>query len=1021
LAQRCAGVQPPAPLFGSLLNYRHSRPTVSTWQGTRVVGGDERTNFPLTVSVSDFANAFVVHAQCVARIGAQRIATYLLTALEGLAAALEEGRSQPACTLPVLPDEERSLLLDRFNATTATYPRHTLLQQLFEAQCAIQADAPAAVLGAGEITYAQLNERANRIAHRLLVLGAKPDDRVAICLERSFDMVAGLLGILKAGCGYVPLDPAYPQDRLDYMLADCAPAAILTQASLRARLHTGAPVLVLDDAAEQSKLAAANAENPDPLAMGLTAANLAYVIYTSGSTGQPKGVAMPQSGLLNLIAWQRGTLPGSHGARTLQFAALGFDVAFQEIFSTLCGGDCLVLIDETVRQDPRELVELVRAQRVERMFLPFIALQNFADAADGVALPDLRTVVTAGEQLRTSPALRRLFAAGTGRLLHNHYGPTESHVVTAFTLPADPDEWSALPPIGKPIANARIRILDANGQLVPAGVAGEIHIGGVGVARGYLNRQELTAERFINDPFLPGGRLYKTGDLGRWLPDGNIDYLGRNDFQVKIRGFRVELGEIEAALAACAGVREAAVLAREDQPGDKRLVAYLVGEADTAELRAALAASLPEYMIPSAFMRLDAFPLTPNGKLDRKALPAPDQSAVIARAYTAPAGPVETALAAIWRDLLKFDRVGRDDHFFELGGHSLLVISLIERLGRQGVRASVRDVFDAPVLAALAERIGGVRTEHAEPAVPPNRIAPDCHAITPDMLPLAELTQEEIDIIAARVPGGCSNIQDIYPLAPLQQGILFHHLMEQQGDAYLLRWVISFDSRTRLDAYLAALQQVINRHDALRTAIAWEGLRQPMQVVQRRAALPVNELACAAGDDALTLLLERSDPRRVRLDLARAPLMAATTVCDGDEWMLALHCHHIVTDHISIERIVDEMRSYMAGTAGSLPAPQPYRDFIAQLRSVPEAEHEAWFRSQLGDIDEPTLGFGLLDVHGSGARIDEAVIELDAGLAERVRAAARERGVSPAVLFHVAWAQVLALASGRDDVVFGTT
>jgi acyl-coenzyme A synthetase/AMP-(fatty) acid ligase/acyl carrier protein len=428
------------------------------------------------------------------------------------------------------------------------------------------------------------------------------------------------------------------------------------------------------------------------------------VIYTSGSTGQPKGVAMAQRPLLNLLDWQReAIIESSPQARTLQFAALGFDVAFQEIFSTLCAGGCLVLINEKVRQDPRALVTLVKEQRVERMFLPFIALQNFAEAAAqaGHALPALRTVVTAGEQLRNSPAIARLFDAVSGRRLHNHYGPTESHVVTAHTLDADSARWPALPPIGRPIANAQIHILDAHGLPAPIGVAGEIHIGGTCLANGYLNRPELTRERFADG-------LYKTGDLACWRVDGTIDYLGRNDFQIKIRGFRVELGEIEAKLATCTGVRGAAVLAREDRPGDKRLVAYVVADTplSAVSLRAELAAQLPDYMVPGAFVQLDAFPLSPNGKLDRKALRAPDEAALALRSYVPPEGETETALAAIWQSLLGASQVGRDDDFFELGGHSLLALQMSVSLREQfDVDLPLRTLFERTTLAALGDAI----------------------------------------------------------------------------------------------------------------------------------------------------------------------------------------------------------------------------------------------------------------------------------------------------------------------------
>ncbi|WP_146064139.1 phosphopantetheine-binding protein, partial [Mycetohabitans endofungorum] len=396
--------------------------------------------------------------------------------------------------------------------------------------------------------------------------------------------------------------------------------------------------------------------------------------------------------------------------------------------------------------------------------------------------------------------------------------------------------------VGTRIPDLTIYLLDAHSQPVPLGAVGELSIGGAGVARGYLNRPALTAERFVPDPFSDdaGARLYKTGDVARYLPDGNLEFVGRNDDQVKIRGFRIEPGEIEACLTAHPQVRDAVVLATGEGSA-KRLVAYVQAEADAhlaSTLRAQVAASLPEYMVPSAFVRLDAWPLTPNGKLDRRALPAPDDEALAHQAYEAPQGELETTLATIWAELLSVERVGRHDSFFALGGHSLLAVQLIERLRRRGLSVSVRLLFEAPTLSALAQTLG----QRRDVAVPPNVITPDTTAITPSMLPLIELTQADIDKIVEQVPGGVANIQDIYALSPLQDGLLFHHLLASTGDPYLLIVQLAFDTRARLDQYLHALQQVIDRHDILRTAFVWEGLSTPAQVVWRHARLPVTEL-----------------------------------------------------------------------------------------------------------------------------------------------------------------------------------
>ncbi|MBV9678562.1 MAG: amino acid adenylation domain-containing protein, partial [Acidobacteriaceae bacterium] len=581
-------------------------------------------------------------------------------------------------------------------------------------------------------------------------------------------------------------------------------------------------------------------------------------------------------------------------------------------------------------------------------------------------------------------------------------------------------------PIGRPINNTQIYILDADCRPVPIGVAGELYIGGAGLARGYGRRPALTAERFVANPYgAPGARMYRTGDLARWRADGNIEYLGRSDFQVKIRGFRIELGEIEAKLAACPGVREAVVIAREDQPGDKRLVAYVVAhegvELQAEALRQQLSTVLADYMVPAAYVELEQLPLTPNGKLDRRALPAPDVSAVVTHAYEAPQGEVEQVLAEIWQQLLQVERVGRQDHFFELGGHSLLAVTLLARLRQQGLQADVRALFTSPTLAAFA---AAVSAQSGLVEVPPNRIPRDCERITPEMLPLVQLAPEQIERIVRGVPGGAANVQDIYPLAPLQEGILFQHLVAGEGDPYLLPLLLSFDSRGRLDSYLEALQAVIARHDILRTAVVWEGLPEPVQVVWRQAPLVVEELVLEeVGDDRAGQLRAYAGRRQYRLDVRQAPLLRGFRTYDAAQgrWLLLLWSHHLVIDHTTLEILQEEIQAHLLGKAELLPQPLPFRNFVAQARlGVSEAEHQEFFRQMLGEVEEPTAPFGLLDVRGDGSSIEEARREVEAGLAWRLRQRARQLGVSAASVFHLAWAQVLARVSGREDVVFGT-
>jgi amino acid adenylation domain-containing protein len=930
--------------------------------------------------------------------------------------------TRPVDAIPLLSARERRQVLVDWNATETEYPADKCLHELFEAQVDRTPDTVALVYEQHALTYAQLNEQANRLAHHLRTLGVGPDTRLAICIERSLEMVVGLLAILKAGGAYVPLDPAYPADRLGHMLADCAPLAVLTDSrsrSLLEALDLQAPLIDLQ--ADAPKWAEQSGSDLACADIGLKPEHLAYVIYTSGSTGAPKGAMNEHRGVVNRLHWMQSAYRLNDGDAVLQKTPFSFDVSVWEFFWPLLSGARLVMARPEGHKNPAYLVDIIRDAQITTLHFVPSMLQAFLEDEGCASCAGVVRVICSGEALQAT-LVRRFHDRLPAAELHNLYGPTEAAVdVTAWRCDTQA-ELSSIP-IGRPIANTRIYILDGHREPVPIGVAGEIHIGGVQVGRGYLNRPELSAERFLADPFSaePGARVYRTGDLGRWLADGNIEYLGRNDFQVKIRGFRIELGEIETRLVEHPAIREAVVLAF-DEGDDKRLVAYYVSDKslEVGALRLHLAASLPEYMVPAAFVRLASLPLSPNGKLDRKALPAPEGDAYSRSSYEAPQGEVEEALARVWTELLKVERIGRNDNFFELGGHSLMAVKLIERMRRDGLSTDAHALFAAPTLAGLA---AACRRER-DIEIPPNLIPEGCDNITPAMLPLIEFSQDEIDRVTASVPGGVENVQDIYPLAPLQEGVLFHHMLEKEGDAYLMCSLLTFAGRKRLDEFLTALQAVIDRHDVLRTAVAWEGLSQPAQVVWRRAPLAIEEVEfdTAAGDVA-EQLQKRFDPRRWRLDVRQAPLIRAFFARDSanGRWLLLLLHHHLMEDVTTVFALFKEIRAHILGEADRLPASIPFRDFVVKARQgASPAEHEAFFQSMLGDVDEPTTPFGLLNAQGDGAGIEESLVALDPDLARRLRKQARQLGVSTASLFHLAWALVVARTSGRDDVVFGT-
>ncbi|MGG5272672.1 amino acid adenylation domain-containing protein [Pseudomonas syringae pv. coryli] len=1012
-----------SPLFQAMLSWQNTPPAELALEGLELTLLDSvarTTKYDVSLDLAEVEGRIVGSLEYATALFDRETAQRYVAYLERVLRAMVENERQVVGAIELLGETERRQVLVEFNATHQAWPQDLLVHQLFEQQAQQQPQALALVCGDERVTYADLNERSNQVADILLSLGIAPDDRVAICVERSVEMVVGLLGILKAGGAYVPLDPGYPPERLRYMLEDSAPVAVLVQRTTRDLLGALAmPVLDL-----QGVNWAAETEH-DRLLPTVTPQHLAYVIYTSGSTGQPKGVMIEHRAIVNRLLWAQDQYRLSREDRVLQKTPFGFDVSVWEFFLPLLAGAQLVIARPGGHQDPEYLAELIADSGVTILHFVPSMLQSFLNQSGPLACSTLRQVFCSGEALPYS--LQKHFEQRFAHVqLHNLYGPTEAAVDVTYWH-CVPDLHAGIVPIGRPVANTRMYLLDPHMQPVPVGVCGEIYIAGVQLARGYLNRDSLTAERFVKDRFSndPTARMYRSGDLGRWLADGNIEYLGRNDDQVKLRGFRIELGEIEAQLAGCPGVGEAVVIAREDTPGDKRLIAYYTTrEAKeiiaVQTLRSALQASLPEYMVPAAYVKLPGWPLTPNGKLNRRALPVPEADAYVSRGYEAPCGTVETALADIWQELLGVERVGRHDHFFELGGHSLLAVSLMGRMRQAGLSADVRLLFAQPTLSAFAEVLGNGH----EVEVPANGIVVGCTRITPSMLPLADLSEDAIERIVRAVPGGTANVQDIYALAPLQEGVLFHHLASVEGDPYLLNTRFALPSEDHLKAFVRALQGVIARHDILRTAVLWEGLDEPVQTVWREAPLAVEALELKSADgDIEQQLQERFDPRHYRLDLTKAPLMKMAYAYDeaNSRWVAILLFHHMVLDHTALEVVQHEVQADLLGQAAGLPDSVPYRNHVAQARlGVSQAAHEAFFQEMLGQVTEPTLPFGLHDVQGDGRDIKQARQAVAAELAGRIRRQARSLGVSAASLHHLAWAQVLGRTSGQEDVVFGT-
>jgi amino acid adenylation domain-containing protein len=974
-------------------------------EGVEIAGGDAK--FDLTLLLSAGPAGVAGHLEFdrgrFDPTTAERLGGHFLTLLAA-AVALPETRLS---RLPLLTPPEREQLA-AWSRSPLPPARPWCVHERVEVRAALHPQAEAVIHDGATLTYGDLLRRSRRVARGLRGLGVGPDVPVGIFLERSLDLAVAILGVLRAGGAYLPLDPAYPAERLGLMLDDARAPLVLTSEPLRARLPESASRIVLI-----AELLAA----PEPAgAEALTAVdpgNLAYVIYTSGSTGRPKGVAMPHGALAALLDWQLRTSQAGAG-RTFQFAALPFDVSFQEIFSAWSAGGSVVLVAETVRRDPPALLRLLSAQRVERLFLPFVALQQLALAARPGEMPShLREVMSAGEQLYVTPQVAALFSGLPGAVLYNHYGPAETHCATWLALRGTPAEWPERPSIGRGVDHARVFLLDRDLAPVPVGVAGEVFVGGAGLARGYLHQPALTAERFLPDPFdevegwEAGARLYRTGDRAHWLPGGEIEYLGRGDRQVKIRGHRVELAEVEAALARHPALRQAAVAAVGTPAAARRLVGYAVFRADSepptfSELRAFLLETLPEAMVPSAWVRLAELPRTPSGKVDRRALPAPvevgDEGA-----FVAPRDPAEEILEGIWREVLGLRRIGVHDDFFELGGHSLLATQVMSRLRDAfGVELPLVRLFEGPTVAELGRAVSVALAAGG--------------AIASE--PIAR---------AARGEG------EGLPLSFGQERLWFLDRLQPEGTVYSLPLELRLAGDLDAPALGVAFAELARRHETLRTVFAERGA-EPRQVVlpPPGAALPVVDLGTLppAQREREALLLAAAELARP-FDLRRGPLLRTTLLRLAErEHRLLLNLHHIVSDGWSMGVLTREMAALYAALLAGLPSPLAelpiqYADFAAwqrrRLGGTSLAPHLDYWRERLRGLPQ---GF---ELHADRPRPAERSwrgaqhrFALDAPLAADLAALGRREGATSFMVLAASMLALLSRLSGESDLAIGT-
>ncbi|MBA3530781.1 MAG: amino acid adenylation domain-containing protein, partial [Ardenticatenales bacterium] len=849
---------------------------------------------------------------------------------ERLLASIAADLDQPISALSLLAEEERHTILGVWNESHQPYPLDESFPALFEAQVARTPEATALRYEGETLNYRDLNERINRLAHRLREAGVGPEALVALCLERSVEMVVGILALLKAGGAYLPLDPTTPTERLAFMLADSQAPLLLTQRSLAAQLppYEG-KVLHLDD--EQEALLHYPAENPASL---VRPEHLAYVIYTSGSTGRPKGTLINHRSLTNYLCWVTQTLLSEQVQHLPATTRVTFDASLKQLLAPLLTGRAVWLLGEEIVTQPDRLLDLLKSQPNTAInCVPLLwqaILEEFEHSSD-MATPPISHLFLGGEA--ASPELlRRTFARLPRISVWNLYGPSEAtaNASAARLQPGDPLT------IGHPIANTQLYLLDADLQPVPVGVPGELYIGGEGLARGYLNQPGLTAERFVPHPFATeaGLRLYRTGDLGRYLPDGSIEFMGRRDYQIKVRGFRVELGEIEAVLHEHPAIAQAIVTAQEAGAAgaDKRLVAYIVPQAGQEEINLALPAflreKLPEYMIPAHIVLLENLPLTATGKLDRKALPVLTWQPTAGR-FTAPRTPTEESLAEIWAEVLALERVGVEESFFALGGHSLLATRCMSRIRQRfEMDLPLRILFEYPTIAALGPEIDRLRQAAQGLAAPP-------------MIPIER---------GADLPLSFAQ-QRLWFLEQLEQGSVYHVPMLFRLNGHLDRRLLG-----------RSFNEIIRRHEVLRSSLVTRQ-GQPVQRIEPALTLPLPLLdlrALPASEREAYARAHATEEINRPFDLARPPLLRALLIQFGDEeHLVVLTMHHIVSDAWSTEILLREVallyEAYRAGQPSPLPElPIQYADFAAWQQQWLQGEtleaQLAYWREQLRGV-----------------------------------------------------------------------
>ncbi|MGB7605975.1 MAG: amino acid adenylation domain-containing protein, partial [Lutisporaceae bacterium] len=899
--------------------------------------------------------------------------------------------------IELISRQEKEQILEVFNNTKADYPRDKTIHELFEAQVEKTPDKVAVIYEDKQLSYRELNERANQLAVILQQKGIVPDAMVGIMAERSIEMVIGIMAILKVGGAYVPIDPEYPEDRIAYILADSDASILLTQRALKDKVQFDGDIIELEDEC----LFSVNKENLKPIA---TSKNLAYVLYTSGTTGKPKGVMIEHKSVVNITyAWKKDYKLNTFDVRLLQLASFSFDVSMGDMSRALLNGGMMVICPSHSKLDFKQLYQLISKYQISILELtPTYAIQFMEYIhTNRYEVTHIKLLILGSDSCPMEEFIKLKKQYGHSMRIINSYGLTEVTIDSSFYEDSSlENQMIGNAPIGKPMQNTMFYVLDKGGNLLPAGIAGELCIGGDGLSRGYLNKPELTAEKFVGNPFEHGKRMYRTGDLARWLPDGNVAFLGRIDYQVKVRGYRIELGEIESGLLNYDAVKEAVVIARENN-GSNYLCAYIVGDKEltVTELREHLSQALPDYMLPSYFVQLQKLPLTVNGKIDKKALPEPDGSMTSGITYEAPTDAIEEKLVSIWQEILKIDKIGIRDNFFELGGHSLKATSMMAKINKElEVEIPLKEIFQGPTIKELGNKIK-------------------------EKEKIAFIKIEPVEE------------KEYYELSSAQKRMYTLQQIEVNSTSYNMPGMLEIEGELNLERVEEAFRSLISRHEALRTSFKLIETG-PVQYIHKEAAFEM-EYRDIRNDNYLTAQINEILQIFIKpFDLSRAPLLRVELIrllpenqSDWHKHILLFDMHHIISDGTSMGILVKEFGKVYNGEALK-PLRIQYKDYCAWQELASQSGHYAsekereqeqyWiekYRGQIPVLNLPT-DYPRPNIQSfEGARLS---FQLDKELTGKLRKTAKQTGSTLYMVLLAGLNILLSKYSGQEDIVVGS-